>query len=110
MKHIFPYYYFLLDFIFDKLIHPEKFCCLPKTYFIIYNYMCQIYDVSSHILLFKQVNVLKNILVGKTFGNEEEINSLRKFQKINIRQTKYIEQLGKDLKQRKSAIFSNDLF
>ena len=110
MKYIFPYYYFLLDFIFDKLIHPEKFCCLPKTYFIVYNYMCQIYDVSSHILLFKQVNVLKNILVGKTFGNEEEINSLRKFQKINIRQTKYIEQLGKDLKQRKSALFSNDLF
>ena len=111
-KHIFPYYYFLLDFIFDRLIHPEKFFCVPKTYFIVYNYMCQIYDISSHIILFKQVNILKKMMMleGKKFWNEDEINSIRKFQKINIRQTKNIEQLDKDLKLKKSVIFSNDLF
>ena len=112
MKYIFPYYYFLLDFIFDKFYHPQKFFCIPKAYFIVYNYMCQIYDISSHIILFKQVNILKKMMMleGKKFWNEDEINSIRKFQKINIRQTKNIEQFGKDLKQKKSSIFSNDLF
>ena len=110
MKYIFPYYYFFLDFIFDKFLHPQKFLCLPKTYFIVYNYMCQIYDISSHIILFKQVNILKKMFEEKKYDNEDEIASIRKFQKINIRQTKSIEQLGKDLKQRRSVIFSNDLF
>ena len=112
MKYIFPYHYFLLDFIFDKFLHPQKFFCVPKTYFIVYNHMCQIYDISSHIILFKQVNILKKMMMleGKKFWNEDEINSIRKFQKINIRQTKTIQQLGEDLKQRRSVIFSNDLF
>ena len=110
MKYIFPYYYFLLDFIFDKFLHPEKFFCIPKTYFIVYNYMCQIYDISSHIILFKQVNILKKMLEEKKYENEDENSSIRKFEKINIRQTKSMKQLGKDLKQRRSIIFSNDLF
>ena len=111
MKYIFPYYYFFLDFIFDKLLHPEKFLCLPKTYFIVYNYMCQIYDISSHIKLFKQVNVLKKMIFeNKKYENEDEIKLIRKSQKINIRHSKSIEQLGKDLKEGSSVIFSNDLF
>ena len=110
MKYIFPYYYFLLDFIFDKLYHPQKFFCIPKAYFIVYNYMCQIYDISSHLILFKQVNILRKIFEEKKYENEEELKPIRKFQKINIRQTKNIEQLEEDLKQKKSVIFSNDLF
>ena len=110
MKYIFPYYYFLLDFIFDKFLHPEKFFCLPKTYFIVYNYMCQIYDISSHIILFKQVNALKSMFEEKQYESEDELRSIRKIHKINIRHTKTIEQLGKDLKQRRSVIFSNELF
>ena len=72
--------------------------------------MCQIYDISSHIILFKQVNILKKMFEEKKYENEDENSSIRKFQKINIRQTKSIEQLGEDLKQRRSVIFSNDLF
>ena len=110
MKYLFPYYYFFLDFIFDKFLHPEKFFCIPRTYFIVYNYMCQIYDISSHIILFKQVNALKKMFEDKKYESEDELRSIRKFQKINIRHTKSIEQLDKDLKQRRSVIFSNDLF
>ena len=84
-EYIFPYFYFLMDFIFDKLLHPEKFFCFPKTYFIVYKYMCQIYDISSHIILFKQVNILKEMLEAKNNENEDEIRLIRKFQKINIR-------------------------
>ena len=109
MKYIFPYYYFFLDFIFDKFLHPEKFLCIPKAYFIVYNYMCQIYDISSHIILFKQFNALKKYIEEKKYESDSEISSIRKFQKINISQTKSIEKLGEDLKQRKSVLFSDDL-
>jgi hypothetical protein len=110
MKYLFPYYYFFLDFIFDKFFRPEKFFCIPRTYFIVYNYMCQIYDISSHIILFKQVNALKKMFEDRKYESEDELKSIKKFQKINIRHSKSIEQLGKDLKQRRSVIFPNDLF
>ena len=109
MKYLFPYYYFFMDCIFDKILHPEKFVFIPKTYFIVYNYMCQIYDISSHIILLKQFNAIKKIIEEKKYDNDNEINSIRKIQKINIRHTKNIEKLDKDLKQRKSVIFNNDL-
>ena len=111
MKYIFPYYYFFLDFIFDKLLHPEKFLCLPKTYFIVYNYMCQLYDISSHIKLFRQVNILKKMMFeNKKYESEDDIKLIRNSQKINIRNSKSIKQLDKYLKQGSSVIYSNDLF
>ena len=110
MKYLFPYYYIFLDFIFDKFFRPEKFFCIPRTYFIVYNYMCQIYDISSHIILFKQVNALKKMFEDRKYDSEDELISIKKFQKINIRHSKSIEKLGKDLKQRRSVIFPNDLF
>ena len=105
MKYIFPYYYFLLDCIFDKFL-PRKFLCVPKTYFIVYNYMGQIYDISSHIILYKQVDILKKAFEGQKYQNQEEITSIGKFHKINIRHSRSIEQIDKDLKQRRSVIFS----
>ena len=109
MKYIFPYYYFFMDFIFDKIRHPEKFFFIPKTYFIVYNYMCQIYDISSHIILFKQFNAVKKLLEDKKYDSDSEIYSIRKIQKINISHTESIEKLGKELKLKKSVIFNNDL-
>ena len=35
INHIFSFYYFFCDFIFDKLVNPYHFFCIPKTYFIV---------------------------------------------------------------------------
>ena len=34
-EHLFPYFYFLMDFIFDKLINPKQFFCISKIYFTV---------------------------------------------------------------------------
>ena len=65
--------------------------------------MCQIYDISSHIILLKQFNVIKKIIEEKKYDNDSEIHSIRKNQKINIRHAKSIEKLDKDLKRRKKV-------
>ena len=73
--------------------------------------MCQIYDISSHIKLFRQVNILKKMMFeNKKYESEDDIKSIRQSQKFNIRHSKSIEQLAKDLKQKSSVIFSNDWF
>ena len=105
---LFPYYYYFLDIIFDKLIYPQKFCFLSKTYFTVYNFMCQIYDISTHILLFKQFNLLNNII--KKLYTEKGYCLTQKFKKINISDVKVIEKLNNDLKSKKSILFSKNLF
>ena len=104
---LFSYYYFFLDFFFDKLINPQKFCCLSKTYFTVYNFMCQIYDISTHIILFKQFNIVNNIL--KKIYEEKGFCLVHPFKKININDMDIIEKLNKDLKNKKCIIFSKNL-
>jgi hypothetical protein len=106
--YIFPYYYFFLDCIFDNLIFPQKFFCMQKAYFTVYNFMCQIYDISTHIILFKQFNLLNNIMLEKMY-EDNGICPTKPYNKINISDIKTVEKINKDLKNKKSILFSNNL-
>ena len=105
-KYIFPIQYFFLNFFFDKLINPQKFFNLSKNYIIVHNFMCQIYDISTHILLFKQFNILNNFLLN-IINKEKGYCISHSFKKININDNILIEKLNKDLKSKKSILFSN---
>ena len=105
---IFPLYYYLLDFYFDKLINPQHFCCISKKYFTVYNFMSQIYDISTHILLFKQFNLVNNRL--KEIYEEKGFCPAHPFKKINIKDDVLIEKINNDLKKKeKSILFSKNL-
>ena len=107
-KYIFPYYYFFLDFLFDKLIKPQNFFCIKKAYFTVYNFMCQIYDISTHIILFKQFNLLNNMVLEKIF-EENGVCPTKPYNKININDSQIVQKLNRDLKNKKSILFSNNL-
>ena len=107
-NYIFQYYYFFLDIFFDKLINPQKFFCVKRAYFTVYNFMCQVYDISTHIILFKQFNLLNNMVLEKIY-DENGICPTKPFNKINISDIKTIEKLNKDLRTKKSILFSNNL-
>ena len=107
-EYLFPSYYFFLDFFLDKLIHPQKFFCLPKEYFTVYNFMCQIYDISTHIILYKHFNSLNKMFKEKIYENDE-VCPTKPYNKINIGDEKRIEKINKDLKSNKSILFSNNL-
>ena len=82
INHIFSFYYFFFDFIFDKLVNPQRFFYVLTEYFIVYNFMCQIYDISTHIILFKQFNLLNNTL--KKIYEENGFCPAHPFKKINL--------------------------
>ena len=105
-KYLFPYYYFFFDLFFDKLIYPKKFLCISKAYFTVYNFMCQIYDISTHIILFKQFNLLNNMV--KELSEENVFLPSKLFHKINIKDNKIIEKINKDLGAKKSIFYSNN--
>ena len=106
VKYIFPYYYYFLDIIFNKSTKPLKFFCIRKTYFIIYNFMCQIYDVSTYIMIFKQFNLINNMLKGKIY-QDNGIFPNKIYKKININDKNITEKLSKDINNDKSILYSN---
>ena len=102
-KHIFPFYYFLLDFIFDKLHRPKHFFCIPKLYFTTYNYMCRMYDISTHIFLLKQFK-LNNNLLTEMLSKDNGISYSKSINKINLNDENTIEKINIDLIENKSII------
>ena len=68
--------------------------------------MSQIYDISTHIILFKQFNSLNNIL--KELSEENVFCPSNLFHKININDNRVIEKINKDLKSKKSIFYSNN--
>ena len=106
-KYIFSYYYFFLDFLFDKLVNPQKFCFLSRNYFTVYNFMCRIYDISNYIILFRQFNLLNNLI--KKNQENDELYSSKQFKKINVNDNDIINKVNIELKSDKSVLFSNYL-
>ena len=70
--------------------------------------MCQIYDISTHIILFKQFNLLNNAV--KKIYEERGYCYIYPFHKININDANAIEKLNYDLKNKQSILFSKNLF
>ena len=109
-KFLFPYYYYFLDVVFDNLINPRKFFCISKAYFTVYNFMCNIYDISTHLVFFRQLNLLNNIVIEKISEEKEKGIYDYKFNAININDNKVMEKISKNLKSlknNKSILYSN---
>ena len=67
--------------------------------------MCQIYDISTHIILFKEFNLLNNVL--KEISEENVFCPSKLFHKININDNRIIEKINKDLNSKRSIFYSN---
>ena len=106
-KYIFSYYYFFLDFFFDKIVNPQKFCFISKNYFTVYNFMCQIYDISNYIILFKQINILNYII--KKLYEKNGLNFSKRYKKINVNDNDIINKVNSELNSNKSILFSHYL-
>ena len=103
-EHLFHYFYFLMDFIFDKLINPKQFFCISKIYFTVYIFMRHLYDISTYILLFKQLNMNNNILLELLSKDNKKYNP-KSFNKINLNDEKLVEKINNDLANKKSIIY-----
>ena len=106
-KYIFPYYYFFFDFYFDKIINPQKFFFISNTYFTVYNFMSQIYDISTHIILFKQFNLMNKIFLERIY-NEDGFCPIHAFKKINVNDNILMDKINKELQNKKSILFSTN--
>ena len=107
-KYLFPFYYYFMDFIFDNIINPRRFFCISRTYLTVYYFMCNLYDISTHLILFKHYYLLNSIIKDKIY--EKNDFDYKFFNAININDHKVMETLNKNLKivkNRKSFHYTN---
>jgi len=107
-KELFSIYYFIMDIIVDRFVKLKNFCKMNKNYFIVYNFMGKIFDISSHILLFKHSNILKYLFLNGT-KEENEVFNL----KININNEnimKEIEEINNNERNANLNVMSKSLF
>ena len=75
-KKLFPYRYYLCSiFIKDS----KKSLCFTKQFIVVYNFICQLFDISSYLILQREFQTMKNTIIG-----EKQRNIIEKGHKINI--------------------------
>ena len=71
--------------------------------------MGQIFDISSHILLFKHFNILKNLFLNELSDGKKDLIFFYNNKKININDDKLMTEVNKDLKTQTCDIFTKTL-
>jgi len=78
-KSLFPYKYYLCS-IFIKNIHTSRnYFFVTKKFIVVYNFICQLFDISSYLILQKEFQIIKNNLLEEKYKNIVE-----KSKKINV--------------------------
>ena len=67
------------------------------------------FDISSHILLFKHFNILKNLFLNEISDGKKNFNIFNNNKKININDDKLMAEVNKDLKTRTCDIFTKTI-
>ena len=78
-KQLFPYKYYLCS-IFIRNIDPrKKSCFFTRKFIVVYNFICQLFDISSYLILQKEFQIMKNTIMMGKYKDILETN-----QKINV--------------------------
>ena len=104
--YLFPLYYFFMDIFIDKLIKPKSLWCVDKRYLTVYNFMGQIFDVSSHIHLFKLYNLIKNLFLSEFIGGKD-LYQINMDNKMNINDETLMADINKELDRNENCNLFN---
>ena len=77
-KTLFPYRYYLCSIFIKNIDVYRNYIFFSKKFIVVYNFICQLFDISSYLILQKEFEIMKNtILVDKykdILENRQKIN------------------------------------
>ena len=99
-KELFPYKYYLCS-IFIKNINLSKGTFFfTKKFIIVYNFICQLFDISSYLILQREFQTMKNTVI-----EEKQRHIIEKGQKINVGANSFSINMKECLDNKKLSIF-----
>ena len=78
-KKLFPYKYYLCSIFIKNFDSKKKSCFFTRKFIVVYNFICQLFDISSYLILQKEFQIMKNTIVMGKYKDLLETN-----QKINV--------------------------
>ena len=78
-RKLFPYKYYLCSIFIKNIDISKKSIFFTKKFIVVYNFICQLFDISSYLILQREFQILKNTMM---LGKYRSI--LEKWQKINV--------------------------
>ena len=75
---LFPYKYYLCSIFIKNVDVNKESIFFPKKFITVYNFICQLFDISSYLILQREFQIIKNTLLrGKykaLIENRQKIN------------------------------------
>ena len=96
---LFPYKYYLCSIFIKRVDISKKSMLFSKKFKIVYNFLSQLLDISSYIILEKEFEIMKNILVVEKYKNRLESNK-----KINVNDSDFNDNMKEYLTTQKLSI------
>ena len=78
-KSLFPFKYYLCSIFVKNFDVNKKYSFLSKKFIVVYDFICQLSDISSYFILQREFQIMKNNILDK-----KHKNILEKGRKVNI--------------------------
>ena len=78
-KSLFPYKYYLCSIFIKNINTSKNNIFFTKKFIAVYNFVCQLFDISSYLVLQREFQIMKNTLMVKKYKN-----IIEKGHKINV--------------------------
>ena len=101
-KPLFPYRYYLCTIFIKNIEITNNYLFFTKKFAVVYNFICQLFDISSYLILQKEFEIMKNTILV-----EEYRNILENRQKINVNDIYFNVKMKECLDSKKFSILGN---
>jgi hypothetical protein len=99
-KPLFPYKYYLCSIFIKNINISKRNFFFTKKFAVVYNFICQLFDISSYLILQREFQTMKNTVI-----EEKERNIIERGKKINVSATSFNVKMRECLDSKKLSIF-----
>ena len=99
-KKLFPYKYYLCSIFIKNIDISKRTFFFTKKFIVVYNFICQLFDISSYLILQREFQTMKNTVI-----EEKHRDIIEKGQKINVNSTSFNINMKECLDAKKLSIF-----
>ena len=88
-KTLFPYKYYLCTIFIKNFDINKKSLFFPQKFIIVYNFICQLFDISSYLILQREFQIMKNTMMVEykdIVEKGDKINVNDKFFNIDMKE------------------------
>ena len=96
---LFPYKYYLCSIFIKNIDISKKSIFFTKKFISVYNFICQLFDISSYLILQREFEIMKNTIM---VGRDKDI--LENRQKINVNDQLFNIKMKECLESQKFSI------